>query len=74
MLIDFYWDEANFFLFFLKKNQNGRLKKTEFFNSPNSQYSFAKNRAKNAKLPKDMQHSVLCTIKYFFTDTKCNWS
>ena len=35
MLTNFHWDEA-------KKNQNGRLKKTEIFNSPNSQYIFAK--------------------------------
>jgi hypothetical protein len=35
MLTDFHWGEA-------KKNQNGRLKKTEIFNSPNSQYFSAK--------------------------------
>jgi hypothetical protein len=28
--------------FFEKKIQNGRLQKTEFFNSPNSQYFFQK--------------------------------
>ena len=29
-------------IFFEKKNQNGELKKTEIFNSPNSQYFFSK--------------------------------
>ena len=39
-LTDFHEDEA---IFFFKKNiQNGRLKKTEFFNSANSHYFFAK--------------------------------
>ena len=42
-LTDFHGDEANYFFVFLeKKIQNGRLKKTEIFNSPNSQYFFMK--------------------------------
>ena len=31
---DFDWDEAHFFFFFEKKNQNGRLKKLSFSKSP----------------------------------------
>jgi hypothetical protein len=38
-LTDFHGDEAKKDL---KKNQNGRLRKTEFFNSANSQYFFMK--------------------------------
>jgi hypothetical protein len=39
---DFDWDEANFFFFLIKKNQNGRIKKTEFFKIANSQKNFVK--------------------------------
>jgi hypothetical protein len=39
MLTDFHWDEATKKKI---KNQNGRLKKTEIFNSRNSQCFFAK--------------------------------
>jgi hypothetical protein len=42
MLSHFHWDKAKKKKKFGKKNQNGRLKKTEIFNSPNSQYFFAK--------------------------------
>ena len=42
MLTDFHWDEAKKSKKKSKKNQNGRLKKTEFFKIANSQYFFAK--------------------------------
>jgi hypothetical protein len=42
MWTNFQWDEANFFYLKKKKIQNGRLKKTEIFNSPNFQYFFMK--------------------------------
>jgi hypothetical protein len=40
MLTDFHGDEAKQNYFFEKNIQNGRLKKTEFFNFANSQYFF----------------------------------
>ena len=42
MLTDFHGDEAKQNYFFEKNIQNGRLKKTEFFNFANSQYFFVK--------------------------------
>jgi hypothetical protein len=42
MLTDFHGDEAKKKIFFEKNIQNGRLKKTEFFNFANSQYFFVK--------------------------------
>jgi hypothetical protein len=36
------WMKQNFFFFFEKKIQNGRLKKTEFFKIANSQKNFVK--------------------------------
>ena len=36
-MTDFHWDEAKKIF-----EKNARLKKTEIFNSPNSQFSFAK--------------------------------
>jgi hypothetical protein len=41
MLTNFHWDEEKK-KNLKKKNQNGQLKKTEIFNSPNSQYFFMK--------------------------------
>ena len=41
-MTNFHWDEAKKKIFFLKKNQNGRPKKTEIFDSPNSQNFFMK--------------------------------
>ena len=43
MLTDFNWDEAKKEKkIFEKKNQNGQLKKNEFFNFANSQYFLSK--------------------------------
>jgi hypothetical protein len=42
MLTNFHWDEAKTKTKIQKKIQNGRLKTTEIFNSPNSQKKIAK--------------------------------
>ena len=59
MLTDFHWDEA-------KKFQNGRLKKTEILNSPNSQKKFHEFLLSDTLL----KSKIYCSMKYLMIKSK----